>query len=114
MPESQSAGQGMCVLQEDTDSGFAMCLHSVCCSAWRSSKATAWMQSTVRLVKPDSPQLDEHFCHSPAHHLCVGGRNRYSLKYIERERERGKRGEKRRESMREVEKERKGGERRKV
>lgn len=65
----QSAGQGMCVLQEVSDSGLGMCSQSLGCRAFCSSTLTAWMQSTVRLVRPKLPQLDEHFCHSPAHHL---------------------------------------------
>lgn len=57
------------MLQEDTDSGLGMCLHSPGCRAFCSSALTAWMQSTVLLVCPDLPQLAEHFCHSPSHQL---------------------------------------------
>lgn len=59
----------MCVLQEDSDSGLGMCSHSLDCRAFCSSTLTAWMQSTVLLVWPVLPQLAEHFCHSPTHHL---------------------------------------------
>lgn len=69
LPVIQSAGQGMCVLQEDSDSGLGMCAHSLGCRAFCSSTLTAWMQSTVLLVRPELPQLAEHFCHSPSHHL---------------------------------------------
>jgi len=69
LPVVQSAGQGMCVLQEERDSGLGMCSQSLGCRASRSSALTAWVQSTVLLVRPKLPQLAEHLCHSPTHHL---------------------------------------------
>lgn len=69
LPGVQSAGQGMCVLQEDSASGLGMCWHSLDCRAFCSSTLTAWMQSTVLFIWPELPQLAEHFCHSPTHHL---------------------------------------------
>lgn len=65
----QLAGQGMCVLQDDMDSGLGMCSQSLDRRAFCSSTLTAWMQRTVLLVCPELPQLAEHFCHSPTHQL---------------------------------------------
>lgn len=65
----QLAGQGMCVLQDDMDSGLGMCSQSLGRRAFCSSTLTAWMQRTVLLVCPELPQLAEHFCHSPTHQL---------------------------------------------
>lgn len=59
----------MCVLQEDMDSGLGMCSQSLGRRAFCSSTLTAWMQRTVLLVRPELPQLAEHFCHSPTHQL---------------------------------------------
>lgn len=69
LPVVQSAGQGMCVLQEDSDSGLGMCSQLLGSRAFCSSALNAWMQRTVLLVWPELPQLAEHFCHSPTHHL---------------------------------------------
>lgn len=69
LPVVQSAGQGMCVLQEDSDSGLGMCSQLLGSKAFCSSALNAWMQRTVLLVWPELPQLAEHFCHSPTHHL---------------------------------------------
>lgn len=37
------------------------------------------MQRTVLLVWPETPQLAEHFCHSPIHHLTQAGERGNSL-----------------------------------
>lgn len=71
----QLAGQGMCVLQDDMDSGLGMCSQSLGRRAFCSSTLTAWMQRTVLLVCPELPQLAEHFCHSPTHQLSQKHKN---------------------------------------
>lgn len=50
-------------------SGLERCWQSAGCRALCSSSPTLWMQSTVLFVSPDWPQVAEHFCHSPTHHL---------------------------------------------
>lgn len=69
LPVVQSAGHGISVLQDRTDSGFGMDSHWLGGKAFWSSTLMAWMHITVLLATPEVPQLAEHFCHSPTHHL---------------------------------------------
>lgn len=69
LPAFQLAGQGICVLQADVDSGLGMCLQSLGSRASCSSAPTARTQRTVLLAWPRLPQLAEHLCQSPTHHL---------------------------------------------